>query len=353
MFVLQIILKFKIFFWLMKNPKLKLFFLLFLLGFSSIYSQYTEVINSNKPGFSDSPYSVGTGVYQFESNLFLRNTSIEPTFSIPQSLGFDLLFRTGFLIERLELNTQISYQRDKVAFKNIFTSDYSSAGFREFTIGAKYLFFQQEYDDKSKEVRSWKKRMSFDTNRLIPSIAIYVGINTDFINDIYKTGNMSPKLGLLFQQNLSTDFNLVSNFFYDKIGTKFFEYSYIITGTYTLSNQWSAFFENQTVFQKHQNNTNLGTGLAYLYSKDLQVNTSARFLLEGKAQGFYGGLGISYRINRHQDSYKEINESGNDLEDTPIKRYNKKENGFFKRLFGIFTKNNSKKTTRKRRKRNN
>jgi hypothetical protein len=338
MFVLQIILKFKIFFWLMKNPKLKLFFLLFLLGVSSIYSQYTEVINSNKPGFSESPYSVGTGVYQFESNLFLRNTSTEPTFSVPQSLGFHLLFRTGFLLERLELSTQISYQKDKVAFKNIFTSDYSSTGFREFTIGAKYLLFQQEYDDKSKEVRSWKKRMSFDINRLIPSIAIYLGINTDFVNDIYKTGSMSPKLGLLFQQNLSTDFNLVSNFFYDKIGTKFFEYSYIITGTYTFSNQ---------------NNTNLGTGLAYLYSKDLQINTSARFLLEGTSQGFYGGLGISYRINKHQDSYKDINESGNSLENTPIKRYNKKENDFLKRLFSIFTKKNSKKTTRKRRKRNN
>lgn len=53
----------------MKNYKLKLFSLLFLLGFSSIYGQYTEVINSNKPGFSESPYSVGTGIYQFESNL--------------------------------------------------------------------------------------------------------------------------------------------------------------------------------------------------------------------------------------------------------------------------------------------
>ena len=54
----------------MKNRNLKLFLLLSILGFSSNYSQYTEVINSNKPGFSESPYSVGTGVYQFESNFF-------------------------------------------------------------------------------------------------------------------------------------------------------------------------------------------------------------------------------------------------------------------------------------------
>lgn len=339
----------------MKNLHLKIFFFLFLLGFSSIYSQYTEVINSNKPGFSESPYSVGTGVYQFESNLFLRNTSIEPTFSRPQSFGFDMLFRTSFLLERLELNAQVSYQRDKIAFKNIFTSHYFTSGFGNFTIGAKYLIYQQEYEDKSKEVRSWKRRNAFDKKRLIPSVAIYAGMNTDFVNDIYKTGSISPKAGILLQNNLSSDFNIITNFFYDKIGTDFSEFSYIVTGTINLSNRWSTFFENQTTFQKNQTNTNLGTGLAFLYNKDLQINTSARLLLEGKAQGYYAGFGVSYRINKHKDSFKELDDNGKDLKDTPISKYNKKQNSFFNRLFSIFTKKKGKKTTRKRvkRKRNN
>ena len=336
----------------MKNLKLKLFSLLFLLGFSAVYSQYTEVINSNKPGFSESPYSVGKGVYQFESNLFLRNTSIEPTFSVPQSFGFDMLFRTSFLSEKLELNAQFSYQKDKVAFKNIFTSHYYTTGFHDFTIGAKYLLFQQEYEDKSKEVRSWKRKMAFDAKRLIPSVAIYAGLNTDFVNDIYKTGSMSPKVGILLQNNLSDDFNVITNFYFDKIGTDFSEYSYIVTATYTFSDQWSTFFENQTVFQQHQNSTNLGTGLAYLYNQNLQINTSARYLLEGQAEGIYAGFGISYRIDKHKDSYTEKNANNNVIKDTPISRYNKKQKGFFSRIFGIFTK---KKSTRNKptRKRNN
>lgn len=336
----------------MKNRKLKLFSLLFLLGFSSIYSQYTEVINSNKPGFSESPYSVGTGVYQFESNLFSRNNDVEPTFSVPNSFGFDMLFRTSFLLERLEVNTHISYQKDKIVPNDVSISDYSTSGFREFTIGFKYLIFQQEYEDKSKEIRSWKRKMAFDKKRLIPSIAIYSGINTDFVHDIYKTGNISSKAGILLQNNLSNDFNIITNFYYDKIGTDFSEFSYIITATYNFNDRWSTFFENQTVFQEYQNSTNLGTGLAYLYNKDLQINTSARYLLEGQEQGFYAGFGFSYRINKHKDSYKVINKSGNTISDTPVSRYNKKEKGFFSRIFGIFTK---KKSTRKRskRKRNN
>lgn len=330
----------------MNVSRLHLFIVFFLVGYLSVFAQYTDVINSNKPGFSESPYSVGTGVYQFESNVFFRNTSIEPTFSIPQSLGLDLMFRTSFFLEKLELNAQLTYQQDKVAFKNIFTSSYSSTGFSRMTIGAKYLVFQQEYEDKSKEVRSWKRRHAFDTKRLIPSVAVYLGMNTDFVNEIHKTGSITPKVGVLLQHNLTTDFNVITNFYYDNIGSDFSEFSYIITATQNFTDQWSAFFENQTIFKEYQNNTNLGLGVAYLYSRDLQFNTSGRLLFEGKSQGFYAGLGVSYRINRHRDSYKELDDNGLELKETPISKYNKSQNGFFNRLFSIFKKKDKSTRTR-------
>lgn len=324
----------------MNVSKFPLFIIFFFVGYTSIFAQYTDVINSNKPGFSESPYSVGTGIYQFESNVFLRNTSIEPTFSRPQSLGLDLMFRTSFLLEKLELNAQVTYQEDKVAFKNIFTSQYSTSGFSRMTIGAKYLVYQQEYEDKSKEVRSWKRRNAFDKKRLIPSVAIYVGMNTDFVNEIHKKESITPKAGILLQHNLTRDFNVITNVYYDNIGSDFAEFSYIVTATQNFSDRWSAFFENQTVFQEYQNNINLGLGFAYLYSRNLQFNTSGRLLFEGKSQGFYAGLGVSYRINRHKDSYKELDDNGLELKDTPISKYNKGNSGFFGRIFSIFKKKN-------------
>lgn len=332
----------------MKHLFTKLF-LVFLLSINnSIQAQYTDVINSNKPGFSESPYSVGSGVYQFESNFFYRNTSIEPTFSKPQSFGTDIFFRTSLFLEKLELNTQLTYQNDKVAFKNIFTSHYFTSGISKFSIGAKYLVFQQEYEDKTKEVRSWKKRNAFDKKRLIPSVAIYLGMNTDFVNDIHKTGSITPKVGILLQNDLSKKFNIITNFYYDKIGSDFSEFSYIITATQSFSDRWSAFFENQTIFQKYQNNTNLAAGLAYLFSRNFQINTSGRILVEGEAKGFYAGLGISYRINRHEDSYIDLNETKVALKNTPITRYNNRKNGVFNRIFSIFKRKESKKVTRER-----
>jgi hypothetical protein len=310
----------------------------FFTGSVMVFAQYTDVINSNKPGFSESPYSVGRGVYQFESNIFLRNTAINPTFSKPQSLGIDLLFRTSFFLDKLELNAQLTYQKDKIAFKNIFTSHSFTSGLSRMSIGGKYLVYQQTYKDMSKEIRSWKRKNAFDITRLIPSVAVYLGMNTDFVNDIHKTGSITPKVGILLQNNLSRNFNVITNFYYDNIGKDFAQYSYIVTLTQSFSNRWSAFFENQMVFQKYQNNINLGAGLAYLYSRNLQFNTSARFLFEGKAQGYYAGLGISYRIDKHQDPFIELDNKGKALKETPISKFNKKQNNFFNRFLNIFKK---------------
>jgi len=284
--------------------KFKLFYFIVLFGFLSSHGQYTEVINSNKPGFSESPYSVGLGIYQFESMLFYQKKSIEPTFSIPESLGFDLVFRTNFLSEKLELNVQIAHQKDQVSFKNIFTSSYYSSGISKATLGAKYLLFQPEFTDKTKEIRSFRKRNAFDAKRLIPSVAIYAGLNTNLVSKIHQTERITPKAGVLLQNDLSDRLNIITNVFYDKIGSDFEEISYVITATYNFSNRWSTFFENQSFYNNNKSGTNFATGLVYLFNRNLQVNTSARFVQEKEALGFYGGFGISYRMDKHKESLK-------------------------------------------------
>lgn len=332
----------------MSISKLKLFFVFFLLRFSSFYAQYTDVINSNKPGFSESPYSVGKGIYQIETNLFFRNTAIESTFTRPQSFGLDLVFRTSFFSEKLELNTQVRYQEDKVAFKNIFTSHYFTSGFSKITLNAKYLLFSPKYKDPAQEIRSWRKKNAFDINRLLPSVALYIGMNTNFVNEIHQKGNISPKAGILLQNNLTNDFNIITNFYYDFIGTRFVEYAYIVTATQNFSGRWSAFLENQMVFQKHQNNINMGAGLAYLLHRNLQLNASSRLFLEGNLKGIYLGFGASYRIDNHNDGYTKLYDNGEKIKDTPISKYNKKQNSFFTKIFSIFKKKNKRKKIKRK-----
>jgi hypothetical protein len=326
----------------MKNriQQLSFFFSLFI--FSTMYSQYTDVINSNKPGFSESPYSVGSGVYQFESDFFYKNTSTKPTFLKPHTFGVDLFFRTSFFLEKLEINTQLTYQRETI------DNDFND-GLSKFTLGAKYLLFEPVYKDATKEIRSWKKQNTFDKKRLIPSVGLYIGMHTDFLDTIHKKNRMSPKVGVLLQHNLTNNLNIVSNVFYDKIGTNSSEIYYVISTTQNFGYRWSGFIEYQEIFNKQQESSNYGIGFAYLFRNNFQINISGRVLQEDKTKGFYSSLGISYRIDKHQDSYTEQNENGLQIKDSSLRKYNKRQNnGFFARILRVFKKKPKRRRTRKR-----
>ncbi|WP_299109222.1 transporter [uncultured Tenacibaculum sp.] len=315
----------------------KILFFILLLITSTVKSQYTNVINSNRPGFSENPYSVGTGVYQFESSLFFRKAEATPLFSNPQSLGLDLLFRTSFLYDRLELNLNTTFQNDKIAFKNIFESSHTQTGLGKFTLGAKYLVYTPTYNDKGKEIRSWRARHSFDWKRWIPHVGVYAGVNFgSFLTDYNERGGISPKIGVLLLNELSNELNVVTNFYYDYIGTDFSQFSYILTATYNVNDYWSVFTEIQSQFEKYEDRTNLGLGLAYLYNENLQFNTSLRAMFERDNAGVYAGIGVSYRINRHVDEFSEIDEFGNIIEEPETVKY-KENKGFFGRLFGKIT----------------
>ncbi len=313
--------------------------------FTSVFvqAQYTTVINSNRPGISESPYSVGSGVYQLESSLFYRNMPLIETFSNPESFGLNLLFRTSFFLEQLEFNLNTSLSHDKIGFKNLFSSSYNTTGLSKFTLGAKYMIYAPTYSDKSKEIRSWRARHSFDWKRWIPHIGIFAGINFDnFLTDYYKKGGFSTRVGLLLQNEFSNKLNVISNVFLDKIGTDYSEYSFIVTSTYNINDYWSSFIELQGVFEKYQKKSSIGGGAAYLLNPNLQLNASVRGNLEGNLFGITSTLGVSYRLDKHEDAFVELDDTGNKIEeDKPIK-YDENRN-FFGRLISkikkLFTKN--------------
>ena len=329
--------------------KLKKFWIvLFVLLSQTLFAQYTNIINSNRPGFSESPYSVGTKVYQLETSLLYESTDIHPTFSKSQSYGVDFLFRTSFFKEKLEFNLNLAYQNEQISFQNIFNSSYYKNGIRKLTIGAKYLIYEQKYKDKSKEIRSWVERNRFDFKRLIPTVAAYIGINTDVPDDVFVTKDFSPKAGVLLQNDLSDNFNIITNLYYDRIGTELPELSYIVTATYSFSPRWSIFIENQTLFDKYKYQSNIGSGIAFLYNRNIQINSSIRLLADSSRSGFYSSVGLSYRFDRHVDKITKLDENGNPLKND--KGLDVKKRKFFNRLFGkvrnIFSKKSKRQASR-------
>jgi len=318
----------------------RLGFLIFFLICSQLGSaQYTEVINSRRPGFSDSPYAVGSKVYQIEAGLFYKNIGNYLFFNQEQQaanaysskvLGTDIVFRTGQFFEKLEFDVDLAFVHENRDYTIPNGFSVKKLGLSKLTIGAKYLVYMPTYLDKSKEIRSWKKKTSFDKKRLIPAVGVYAGLNTNVLSELHKNPEgLSPRVGLFTQNNLTDKFIVLTNFIGDNLMTEQAEYSYIITATYSLNNQISVFGENQGFFRKNvPNDYQFGLGGAYLISKNMQVDTSVRFIKDERGDHtFLAGAGVSWRIDKHEDQFKLIDSQGNVTKD-------KGEGGFFSRLFG-------------------
>ena len=80
----------------------KIFFFVFFIFAQNTYSQYTETINSNRPGSSEGSFSVGIDVLQFESGLSLRNVMLNKITLFDYELTNK--FRYGIISEKLEFN---------------------------------------------------------------------------------------------------------------------------------------------------------------------------------------------------------------------------------------------------------
>ena len=321
--------------------------LLLLAEFS--YAQYTEVINSRRPGFSESPYSVGTKVYQVEAGLFYKDVggylyydpNLEESFSYSgSSIGSDIMLRTGQFFEKLEFNLDMAVVSESRDYSIPAVYSASSFGFSKLTLGAKYMVFKPEYADKSKEIRSWKARHSFDKKRLIPAVGVSAGLNTNLLTELHKNPEgMSPRFGLYTQNDLSNRLIVIFNFIADKVFTNEAENSYIATVTYTLHEKWSVFGENQGFFRKNvPNDFQFGAGGAYLINKHMQADFSARMIFDERGDNTYliGG-GFSWRLDKHKD--KIIVGEVDNNEDSLLP---KEKKSFWNTItFGLFAGNKS------------
>ena len=301
-----------------------LLLLVVFLSFQTITAQYTEIINSKRPGFSESPYGVGTKVFQLETGAFYEQHNLNTLFHTDNSLGANLFLRYGNFLEKLEINLAVAYQRDNRSFNNVLhTNPTSINGVSRLTLGAKYLLYSVEYADRSKEIRSWKKRHAFDWKRLVPSVGVYVGWNSNFLSPDFKEDKMSFKGAVLLQNDVTDRFVVLTNLIVDDILQDKIEYSYILTATYALNDKWSIFGEHQGAFKKSKaTKYQFGVGTAYLVSNNLQVDVSGRTTLVGtKGYSNYVSLGGSWRLDGHVKKRKPSDA----LEGT--------KEPFFKRLF--------------------
>jgi len=303
------------------KPIKSTFTLIICLIATNLCSQYTDVINSNRPGVSRSAFSVGTNVAQFEVGPFLINEKRKPALKTEVSgYGIDFAARYGLLFEELELNVEGTYQNDtKTYFSNI-VFDEARSNFKYVAVGAKYLLYDpyKNSEDEKPNLYSWKANHRFKWQSLIPAISVYAGANYDTENNPYTAQGIegfSPKVMIATQNNFNGGWVFVMNLIKDRIGTDQSDFQYILTLTHSFNPKWVVFGEAQGIQSDFYADNLFRFGGAYLWGKDFQLDTALTFNTKDTPSVFSVNFGASYRLDFHKDKEIDSNDNGTSAKD--------------------------------------
>ena len=297
---------------------LKSFFaLLISLSFTSVFAQYTEVINSNRPGVSKSAFSVGTGVVQFEAGAFTVKEEHVPLMYDVGGFGLDFGIRYGVLFDQLEFSLDGIYQNDKITFNNAaIPVENKRSNFKNLTFGAKYLIYDpyKNVEEAKPNLYSYHANRTFQWKSLIPAVAVYAGANFDTKDNPYTAPGIegfSPKIMVATQNNFNGGWVFVTNFILDRIGTDYSDFQYILTLTHSFTPQWVVFGETQGISSDFYADNLIRFGGAYLWTQDFQLDANIAFNTKDTPTVFNIAFGASYRLDFHKDK-KIDNGNGND-----------------------------------------
>ena len=294
------------------NIKLPFLFLLCTISFSPVSAQYTEMINTNRPGGSQGAFSVGTNVLQIETGFSYGKEKHELLKTETNGLAIDYSIRYGFWKERLEVSLMGEFQSNNITDNRSTTArEYSLSNFKSNTLGAKYLIYDpyRKRDLKGPNLYSWKANNKTQWADLIPAISIYAGVNFDFADNPFTPeaeGKISPKFVIATQNNFIGGWVFVTNIIVDRVTTDFPTYGYIVTLTHATNRYFSVFLENQGLKSDFYSDQLLRGGAAALINENLQVDLSLTYSFKDTPSKFYGRAGLAYRFDMHnKDEYLE------------------------------------------------
>ena len=270
---------------------------------SILHAQFTDVINSNRPGKSMAAFSVGKTVIQAEMGFYGGTEKHDLLGYETKGIGSELSFRYGAFLEQLEFNLDLQYQNDtyKTDIENI-----NRKAFKQTTLGAKYLIYDpnKNYEEKV-NLLSWKANHKFNYRSLIPSIGVYAGLNINLSNNEFSfptDPKISPK-AMLITQNQFGKFVFVTNVIADKIGSDFPSYGYVLSLTRGFTPRWTGFLETQAYISDFYADNVARGGAAYLIQENIQIDANFGVNFKNTPSILLAGIGFSWRFD---ENYNEV-----------------------------------------------
>lgn len=296
--------------------------LFFILTTAVASSQYTPIINSNRPGLTQGAFAVAPGVYQLEfGGSYRQDQFVSLAQAKSQGAGFTLDLRTGLILQNLELIYRVDYHTDQLAFKNVSGRiSENRKGTKRNTVGFKLLLFDpfRNADWYKVNTKSYKANKGLRLIDLIPALSVYFGSELSFGN-IYPYGEpfspifnlktpelkqdeISGELMLITQNHFLNNFVLVTNWGRRYMGSAY-EQNYMSSSLMIpIKKRLMSFVEQVSVKSQLSSDIFLTAGAVYLINENIQVDAFLSHTFKDTPAMFSTGVGVSYRIDRYNDS---------------------------------------------------
>ena len=291
-------------------PKISYFLSFTLLFCLSSWAQFTDVINSNRPGQSMAAFSVGKTIIQTEMGLEMGRESYAKKDYKVGSQGGEIVVRYGAIFEQLEFYSSMNYQKE--TYTDLVSNlDKKNSGIQTIQVGAKFMVYDpmMNYEKKINKY-SWKANHKFDWHQFIPAIAVYGGLNINNDANFYRPllpieqKNTTGLKGMLLTQNQFGRFALITNFGISNYGVANYEsMDYVISLTRGINDRWSILLENQGMNSKVYRNTLFRAGGAYLLAENLQVDSAIASSITNEPAYVVANIGCSWRFDAN---YNEV-----------------------------------------------
>lgn len=310
--------------------KLKVFAFIFITSTLIANAQFTETINSNRPGQSQGAFAVGTGVYQLEAGGFYGNDTHELRQTDTDLYGANYMIRAGLLTDILELSIKGRYQvEETMIYQGGQNRTYERKNFPFNTIGAKVLLYDPNKNgDNRREIniRSWDANQKFDWKRLIPAVSLYGGANVTIQDEnpyrFEGESKYTPQVTLITQHNWGR-FVWVMNFTAEKFTETYDNYEFIGTLTHAFNPKFAIFGEYQAIIGDLYADDIFRAGGAYLITDYLQVDVAGLANVKDTPSRWQVQAGLSVRLNFHKDTeFKNLSKEGDQRRARTDQQYN-------------------------------
>lgn len=276
-----------------------LFLLSFLISTVSSQAQFSETIQSGRPGQSIVANTVGKGILQFQQGGVFSQSKTPGITLVNGMIG---MHRPGYLYqnrfttenvirygvtERIELNAAVNYDWDNhFGDKDILVLGVDGGYLSTFDIGGRINISQQE--------------------NVLPTMAVQARLGmgqtyheSDFeLNDIEITAAFAWQLGA----NHGLTVNLVPIFSINGFDDR---YNYSVAYTWSFAQDWSLFVENYGGYTASDQidsffSTYFDGGFAWVLNDNIQLDVLGGYgkneIYFNEVQSFFVSAGVSWRI---------------------------------------------------------